>query len=403
MSNGKTHYEVLGLAPDASLQEVKRRFRELARKYHPDLNPDRPEMHAVFLQINQAHEVLSDPDRRAHYDLSLREAARRHADARSGSFGSAPSGPRSSSPGAPPPRGRAPAAADPRQRREGEERRRISARLVDEARVAYARGRLREAQRLCEEALTAARHGGAYELLGDIFSRQGRWREAEHNYTFAVQLIPSNSLIMAKLNRVAARVSGDPPGRVAAPRARANPPSRTRPVARLLYRLALSCFGLAVIALLASAWPQLGEARLEWPLISQWTPAQLACTIIAGFLSGVLGAAAAWVRPFPQEMSVQSLSASRRVVPLSLVLGLLGAVFLPLAFGAYILLAYFHGFLSPSILNLFAAATLLACGFAYVAPTEAFWQTLVFGANILFVTMLIGWSVGEAFRPEWAA
>ncbi|MFN3652916.1 MAG: J domain-containing protein, partial [Armatimonadota bacterium] len=76
MSEGKTHYEVLGLSPDADADQIRKRFRELARKYHPDVNPG-PGAHEMFLRINQAYDVLGDATRRASYDLTLRDRARK--------------------------------------------------------------------------------------------------------------------------------------------------------------------------------------------------------------------------------------------------------------------------------------------------------------------------------------
>ena len=90
MSDERTHYQVLGIPQDATADQIRKRFRELARKHHPDLNPHRLESHELFLRINHAYEVLSDPARRAAYDLDLRDRARRSAEFRSGGFGSAP-------------------------------------------------------------------------------------------------------------------------------------------------------------------------------------------------------------------------------------------------------------------------------------------------------------------------
>lgn len=61
-------YIVLGLARDASLDDIKRAYRKLARKYHPDINPGDGRAAAHFRQIAQAYETLSDPGRRQLYD-----------------------------------------------------------------------------------------------------------------------------------------------------------------------------------------------------------------------------------------------------------------------------------------------------------------------------------------------
>lgn len=64
----KDYYDVLGISKGADDKEIKIAFRKLAKKYHPDLNPDDKEAEAKFKEINEAYEVLSDPERRAKYD-----------------------------------------------------------------------------------------------------------------------------------------------------------------------------------------------------------------------------------------------------------------------------------------------------------------------------------------------
>jgi curved DNA-binding protein len=62
------YYKTLGLAKTASADEIKSAYRKLARKLHPDLNPNDKEAHKKFQQINEANEVLSDPEKRKKYD-----------------------------------------------------------------------------------------------------------------------------------------------------------------------------------------------------------------------------------------------------------------------------------------------------------------------------------------------
>lgn len=62
------YYSILGLKKNASADDIKKAYRKLARKYHPDVNPDNPEAHAKFQQINEANEVLGDPEKRKKYD-----------------------------------------------------------------------------------------------------------------------------------------------------------------------------------------------------------------------------------------------------------------------------------------------------------------------------------------------
>ena len=62
------YYKVLGIEKTASAEEIKKAYRKLARKHHPDLNPNDQNAKRLFQQINEAHEVLSDPEKRKKYD-----------------------------------------------------------------------------------------------------------------------------------------------------------------------------------------------------------------------------------------------------------------------------------------------------------------------------------------------
>lgn len=64
----RDYYEVLGLQKGASDEEIKKAYRKMAKKYHPDLNPDDPEAEEKFKEVNEANQVLSDPDKKAKYD-----------------------------------------------------------------------------------------------------------------------------------------------------------------------------------------------------------------------------------------------------------------------------------------------------------------------------------------------
>jgi curved DNA-binding protein len=62
------YYKLLGLPKTASEKEIKAAYRKLARKYHPDLNPNNKESEKKFKEVNEANEVLSDPEKRKKYD-----------------------------------------------------------------------------------------------------------------------------------------------------------------------------------------------------------------------------------------------------------------------------------------------------------------------------------------------
>lgn len=64
----RDYYEVLGVPKDATDADIKKAYRKLAKQYHPDLNPDDPTAAEKFKEVNEANQVLSDPDKRARYD-----------------------------------------------------------------------------------------------------------------------------------------------------------------------------------------------------------------------------------------------------------------------------------------------------------------------------------------------
>src|SRR6267142_6341094 len=81
----KDYYEVLGVKRDAKPEEIKKAYRRLARKYHPDVNPNDKSAEDRFKLTTEAHDILSDPKKRKVYDRfgeyseSLADAAARGA------------------------------------------------------------------------------------------------------------------------------------------------------------------------------------------------------------------------------------------------------------------------------------------------------------------------------------
>lgn len=71
------YYSVLGVKQEDSAELIKKRYRTLAMKYHPDKNPNNQEAEMIFKQVNAAWEVLGDPKKRVAYDSERLKAARK--------------------------------------------------------------------------------------------------------------------------------------------------------------------------------------------------------------------------------------------------------------------------------------------------------------------------------------
>lgn len=81
----RNYYEILGIAKDASSEEIKKTFRRLARLYHPDVNPANKTAEEKFKDINEAYDILSDENKRADYDkLLFGKQKRRFASPKAG-------------------------------------------------------------------------------------------------------------------------------------------------------------------------------------------------------------------------------------------------------------------------------------------------------------------------------
>ena len=88
----KDYYQILGVPKTADAKAIKSAYRKLARKYHPDQNPGNKAAAERFKEINEANEVLSDPEKRQRYD-TLGPDWERYATAGAGGFGGQPGGP----------------------------------------------------------------------------------------------------------------------------------------------------------------------------------------------------------------------------------------------------------------------------------------------------------------------
>ncbi|HEX5322924.1 MAG TPA: DnaJ domain-containing protein [Capsulimonadaceae bacterium] len=197
----RNFYEVLGVPRTASQQEIKKKYHELARQFHPDRAQDKELAQRLFVQINQAYQTLIDPDKRTRYDNGLFTGN-----------GVAPAGAKHTT---------QPTNATPEQVK----------RWMNEANDAYLRGDREVALKLCQRVLRADHvNGDAYQLMGDMYADRGQRQEALTAYRTASSLQPANLMLQNKIKRIEALASKQPAEQAAAaPSASGRPAPQAAP------------------------------------------------------------------------------------------------------------------------------------------------------------------------------
>lgn len=409
--NEPEYYEALGVGPTATPDEIKRKFRALARQHHPDVTGGGGGSHESFVRISQAYEVLSDPVQRADYDLRRRDrerlkqaiAARQRADFER----------RSTPPGAGRPNPQRPTSPGHRptanfaEAREARQRAHVE-NVLHAAEAAYSLGKLRDAARLCRTVLEQdRRNGGAYELLGDIYTRQRRSSVAIEMYTMAAQLISANGQVISKLNRLLAKEGGvsSKTSRRVATRA-----SQQKSQAMQQVLWSLLSVGLTVMLMIVFANASRTETSSFFnsiPFVNKWTDTLLCLLVVSGWFTGVALAVPGITRAMDDELFYPRAGTMSNGLPLGILLGVVSGICFYIGAALYVIAASVQESLSSSVLLVMACSAVITgafAGIAYFSGTgmEQCRQILLFGGNVVFLAALAGWFIGDIFRPLWA-
>jgi tetratricopeptide (TPR) repeat protein len=374
----RNYYEILGVPRNATTEQIKRRYRQLVRRYHPDVAEDKTAAQKIFLEINEAYQTLVDPNKRVIYDASLdMEAFSRHPNYRVQSESS---------------------TFDYKQggitgREASTSKVAEAQRLVQEAQMAFIRGQFYSAISACKEARRLdPQNIWAYVILGDIYRIQNKVDDAIAMYTIAVQLDPDNSEIQSKLGRLLrTHRSGMPMT------------AERRAALKMGLNLMGGSIGLFLLLLLAiNPGQPITWIQNHLPFLGQWTTMLVAVLAMIGGLTGFLLSVNEAVGALDEELVFQVVWSPVKSIsyPVGLLIIIFNAFSFYLAAFMYIVIGMLQECLSASVLKAFLSTFVLVVLASLAYPVDSL-SVLLFGGNIVLPAMLFGWAIGDMFRPGW--
>ena len=373
----KTHYEILGMPRTATAQQIKRRYRQLARQYHPDVAQDKAAAKTAFIEISEAYQTLINPDKRMIYDISM-DAEMFEIQTRS------PASPRAST---------TQSTRSERSRAStGETRAAQAQRWVREAEAAFIRRQFQSAIHACKEAQRLdQRNVKAYTILGDIYGIQGQLENAIAMYTIAVQLDPKSAEIQAKLGRLTRHRAGGVGG------------ERYSTLKIGLNLMGWPAIALMFVMLIINPGQPILWLQQNLSVLSAWSTMLFVVLLVTGALTGFLLSVNETVQSLDDELifqSVRSTGTRPASYPVGLILIIFNLFSFYLAAVIYALIGWIQESLSKSIMRAFLATFMIVL-LASLVYTAGRMQVLIFGGNVVFPALLFGWAIGDLFRPGW--
>lgn len=368
----KDYYTILGLPPTASQETIRRRYRQLVRRLHPDVNPGNPQAHQLFLEVQEAYQVLSDPNRRKAYDTYRQEWLKRVAGL--GTTETPKAGKKEVSVSVP--------------------REKIPL-LLEEARRAFYRKDYSLARRLCRQILSVNPHNSeAYLLLGDIASIENNRDLAIAMYTYAQQFDPNNPEPLRKLDRLLEEERKRVDQILLKESVLARAP---------FFLLALDILLILMFYLLSLKPPQSQREIIQSFLWFQGIPKRVLWLLLGdAFLTALLLSGLGGIKRFDDEMVFSSRldQAGGGTVPIGLFVPLLALLSLYLAFFVYLVIAFFQERFSLSVVIAFISTLLLTFLFGLPHPS-LLKPMLLWASGLAFASFCLGWMVADSFRPYW--
>lgn len=393
----RTHYQTFEITPTATADEIKRRYRELARRYHPDVNPGDPTSARKFAAIADAYRVLGDADARATYDAELLMQARAahptpppQSQTQRGAGGGA-AGNRGSSTGT---------GARP-QPQNVQAAHIESEKYAELARKCYFQGRFIEAKEHAIRSLSYNhRNAMSQEIMGDVYMQQGRLDDAAKHYTLCLQFDQFNGSARMKLERLHRTASRS--AYVHAPRGGGqNAAFLSRKQQKLQALIKLVGYSAAIMMI--GFWfiidPRYPSVGIDF--VKTWSIQFILFAVAIGGWLGLIQSVTGDVRRFEDEFLFGGGQLAAGGFPAGPAIIVLGAVFYPLGMLSHIGVTLVQDGFHRSIGMLYGtvtAATLMMAIFC--SGQHGFGETLAFGGNVLFVGHIFGRLLGDFFRGD---
>jgi curved DNA-binding protein CbpA len=365
-------YDILGVSPDADFADIKQSYRRLVREFHPDVSADKLAAHDRFVAIVNAYKTLSDPIKREMYDRSRQREAQRVA---------------------------------PEYSWKEELRQQSIDSLLTAAELYLFRGQPELAIVKCQEVLQRdPNNPHAYALMGDIYRELSKFNEAVMMYTYAVQFAPKSQLYQRRLEELLqmeqATAQRERRARNPFPPAPAQPitqnpkPKTQNPPSPVAVAVGVVCIAFTLASL---AWVWFAPGELLFNVVPKHA---LIAAALSAFLLGLALPLLHWVGHVDEELFMSADTFAGGAFPVGTLIGLLGLFWFYLSVVCYVVLALVQEQFSWSVVKMIGIAFALVCIFAGLCPAIAT-QVFLWGGNVIFTSLLIGWSVGSMGRSRW--
>lgn len=389
-SDSKNLYDILNVSSVASDSQIKRRYRQLVRKYHPDVADNKVAAHRHFIEITEAYEVLSDPIKRQAYDSELKRELEA-MDASSMRSVPVRPGPRRD---ADRPRPKTGAAVHHGPRPVSD--------IIDEAQRALNQKRYGDAEAVLREALHYyPKNARLHTLLGDAYKAEKMMNAAIKSYSYAAQFDPYDKSIERKLNDLIGQKLDDMNEQ--------EDETKAFGIGFLIVNVISWFLALFLLFLIREnpGTPFRDLMGRDLPFANGVSLNILLLTAGAACAVGFVVAANGWLGRTSEEILLESGAGKWAILPTGILAPIISVFWFPIAFIFYTVFGLLQSSLSRSVLLVFAlTAAVVAVGALVYAPTQVEatnslyrYDALLFCGNFAFPSMIVGWVMGSSITP----